>query len=47
VPTEQGAVARLLDELAPGDLGVILADKVPGVLAQVQARATGTAAVLP
>ena len=45
VPSEHGAVERLMEALAPGELGVVLADDVPAVLAQVQARATGTPAV--
>jgi cyanophycin synthetase len=45
IPSEHDAVTRLIDVLGSGEIGVVLADDVPGVLAQVQARATGRAAV--
>ena len=43
VPSEREAVTRALAELADGDLAVVLADDVPGVLAQLRpfAQAAG------
>jgi cyanophycin synthetase len=45
VPSERDAVSRLLAELGDGDLGVVLADKVPAVLAQIQPFADGPGAL--
>jgi cyanophycin synthetase len=42
VETEANAVARALSLLNDGELAVVLADDVAGVLAQVRPRATGT-----
>jgi cyanophycin synthetase len=41
VPTEADAVARAMEMLGEGELAVVLADDVGGVLAQVRPRATG------
>jgi cyanophycin synthetase len=41
VPNELEAVDRLMQLLEPGDLGVILADDVPGVLAHVHGYRAG------
>jgi cyanophycin synthetase len=41
-PGEAAAVARALEVLGEGDVAVVLADDVPGVLAQLRPRATGT-----
>ncbi len=41
-PGETAAVARALEVLGEGDVAVVLADDVPGVLAQLRPRATGT-----
>jgi TusA-related sulfurtransferase len=38
-------VERALEEMGEGDLVVVLADDVPGVLAQIQPRASGTGAL--
>jgi cyanophycin synthetase len=45
IPSEHDAVERLMDVLGRGEVGVILADHVLAVLAQVHARATGSATV--
>jgi cyanophycin synthetase len=45
VPPEEEAVDRVLAELGPGDLAVILADDVRGVLAHIQPHAHGTGAL--
>ncbi|MBV9110363.1 MAG: hypothetical protein JO306_13205, partial [Gemmatimonadetes bacterium] len=41
VQTEETAVTRALSMLGDGELAVILADDVAGVLAQVRPRAAG------
>jgi cyanophycin synthetase len=41
-PNEQAALVRALEVLGEGDVAVVLADDVPGVLAQLRPRATGT-----
>jgi cyanophycin synthetase len=41
-PNEHAAVVRALEVLGEGDVAVVLADDVPGVLAQLRPRATGT-----
>ena len=42
VSSEQAAVARAVELLGDGDVAVVLADDVPGVLAQLRPRTTGT-----
>ncbi|HSU15954.1 cyanophycin synthetase [Longimicrobium sp.] len=42
VETEQAAVTRAMSLLGEGELAVVLADDVAGVLAQIRPRATGT-----
>jgi len=42
VATESDAVSRALSLLGEGELAVVLADDVGGVLAQIRPRATGT-----
>ncbi len=45
-PSEEEAVNQVLSDMGDGDLVVILADDVPGVLAQVQAQAPAANAAL-
>ncbi|HET7234659.1 MAG TPA: cyanophycin synthetase [Longimicrobium sp.] len=42
VSSEPAAVARAIELLGDGDVAVVLADDVPGVLAQLRPRTTGT-----
>jgi hypothetical protein len=42
---EEAAVDRALHEVGDGELALILADDVPGVLAQLHPHSSGTAAV--
>jgi cyanophycin synthetase len=46
VPAEPDAVARMLAQLGEGDLGVVLADDVPSVLAQLRPHTTGPGAAV-
>ena len=42
VHDEEAAIARAVEVLGEGDVAVVLADDVPGVLAQLRPRTTGT-----